>query len=240
MKNRKRGLLPDTFGAYVLNNALVTGKYDMPVIGYFGNQLPDYLALYSNIQDYRKTHNTCVTFFQYDKQFDSIKGLWNAILHKNEKLLNSYKERFEGVKFIVCPDYSITGDMPLAMQIFNSYRSKVVAIWLRDNCGCTIIPNLRFNNQKSYDYCFDGIAYKSIVCLSILGLCAKPVDVQNLINGLHESIIRIRPSAIILFGECTEKKFNTIFKECIKEGIPIYCPESRNKNFWREHYGITK
>lgn len=240
MKNRKRGLLPDIFGAYVLNNVLVAGKYDIPVVGYFGNDLPDYLALYSNVQDYRKTPNTCVTFFQYDEQFDSIKGLWNAIIHKNRKLLALYKQRFNNVKFIACPDYSITGDMPLCMQIFNVYRSRVVAIWLRENCGCTIIPNLRFNNKKSYEFCFDGIAYHSIVCLSILGLCSKPVDVENLINGLHETIVRIRPKTIILFGECTEKKFLKIFSECIKNNINIVRPNNRNKEFWRSNYGRTK
>lgn len=240
MKSRKRGLLPDTFGAYVLNNVLVTGKYDMPVIGYFGSELPDYLALYSNIQDYHFTPNTCITFFQYDEQFDSIKGLWNAIIHQNEKLLNSYKERFKSVKFIVCPDYSITGDMPLAMQIFNVYRSRVVAIWLREFCGCTIIPNLRFNNEKSYDYCFDGIAYNSIVCLSILGLCSKPEDIRNLINGLHETILRINPLKIIVYGECTDKKFNYIFEECFQKGIEIIRPNSRTKEFWRCHYGSSK
>ncbi len=239
--NRIRGLLPDTFGAYVIDNVLVAGKYDIPVVGYFGEELPDYLALYSNVGEYKKTSNTCVTFYQYDETFDSMNGLWNAIVHKNQRLLQHFKNRFSGVKFITCPDYSITGDMPLCMQIFNVYRSRVVAIWLRENCNCTIIPNLRFNNEKSYDYCFDGIAYNSVVCFSILGLCSKPVDVKNIINGLHETIIRIRPKAIIVYGECTDSKFNMLFKECLDNQIVIIRPNSRRKNFWEGHcYGRTK
>lgn len=240
MKNRKRGMLPDTFGAYVLNNVVVTGKYDIPVVGYFGDELPDYLALYSNVQDYRKTKNTCVSFFQFDDKFDSIYGIWNAIISNNEKLQKRYIERFENVKFVVCPDYSITGDMPKAMQIFNVFRSRVVAIWLREKCGCTIIPNLRFNNSKSYDFCFDGIAYNSVVCLSILGLCSKPIDVQNLINGLHEAIIRIRPKTIILFGMCKDKKFNKIFTECIENNIRILRPETKDLDYRRTLYGLSK
>ena len=240
MKKRKRGLLPDTFGAYVIKNVLVTGKYDIPVVGYFGDELPDYLALYSNVQDYKRTERTCVVFFEYDEQFDSIRGIWNAIIHRNATLLSTYKEMFKMVWFIVCPDYSITGDMPLCMQIFNVYRSRIVAIWLRENCGCTIIPNLRFNNAKSYEYCFDGIAYHSVVCLSILGLCSKPADVNNLINGLHEAIVRIRPKTIIVYGECTEKKYLKIFKECIDNKIEIVRPISRCKIFWRNNYGVTK
>ena len=130
--------------------------------------------------------------------------------------------------------------MPLALQIFNIYRSRIVGIWLRDYCGCTLIPNLRFNNSKSYDFCFDGIAYGSIVCLSILGLCSKRADVQNLKNGIHEAINRIRPKAIILYGECKDKKYYYIFQEAIKEEIEIIKPDSRCSNFWRKNYGIAK
>jgi len=241
MKIHKRGLLPDTFGAYVVKNVLVTGKYDLPVIGYFGDDLPDFLALYSNLQDYSKTHNTCVTFFEYDDIFDNNLGLWNAIIHKNKRLLDKFEKRFTNVKYIVCPDYSITGDMPLCMQIFNIYRSRIVAIWLRENCGCIIIPNLRFNNKKSYEFCFDGISYNSVVCLSILGLCSKRVNVINLINGLHNAIIKINPKTIIVYGECSEHKFNKIFAECLSKNIHIIRPENNYKNFWRKNNnGITK
>lgn len=240
MKRRKRGLLPDVFGAYILNNAQVEGKYDLPLVGYFGDEFPDYIALYTNLFEYHKTKNTAVAFFQYDEQFDSINSIWNAICLKKEKLLRKYKERFKNIQFVICPDYSITGDMPKAMQIFNIYRSRIVGIWLRDYCGCTLIPNLRFNNSNSYDFCFDGIAYGSVVCLSILGLCAKKEDVCNLKNGLHEAIKRIRPKTIILYGECEQKKYFSIFSEVINEKIPIIKPLSNYSVFWRKLHGITK
>ena len=240
MNSHKRGLLPDTFGAYVLNNVLVKGKYDMPVVGYYGDDDPDYIALYTNKCEYLKTKNTCVAFFQFDTKFDSKNGLWNAIINADTRKLQRFKERFSGVKYAVCPDYSITGDMPLSMQIFNVYRSRVVGIWLRKECGVILIPNLRFNNKKSYDFCFDGIEYGSIVCLSIVGLCSKPADVLNLINGLHETIERIMPKRIILYGECTDKKFNLIFKECIDNGIVVVRPESKVKKLWRKNYGFSE
>lgn len=240
MKRRKRGSLPDVFGAYILNNAQVCGKYDLPLVGYFGDEYPDFIALYTNRQDYHKTNNTAVAFFQYDEQFDGLHSLWSAICLKDDRLLNRFKERFNKVQYVVCPDYSITGDMPLALQIFSIYKSRIVAIWLRDYCGCTLIPNLRFNNSKSYEFCFDGIAYGSVVCLSILGLCAKREDVQNLKNGLHEAIKRIRPKAIILYGDCTEKKYLNIFQEVMNEDISIIKPDSRCSGFWRKIYGVSK
>lgn len=230
----------DTFGAYVIKKAQLCGKYDIPLVSCDCDEYPDFIALYSNIQDYHYTNKTAVCFYQYDEIFDDINSLWNAIILKKKKLLTKFKKRFANVRFIICPDYSITGDMPLALQIYNVYRSRVVAIWIRDNCNCILIPNLRFNNSKSYEFCFDGIAYKSVVCLSIYSLCRRKDDVENLINGLHEAIKTICPSAIILYGECELSKYNQIFNEVIQKNIPIIKPESRYSIFWRKKHGIAK
>lgn len=230
----------DTFGAYVIKKTQLCGKYNIPLITCDCNEYPDFIALYSNHQDYHRTNNTAVGFYQYDELFDGINSLWNAIILKKKRMLNKFAKRFANVRYIICPDYSITGDMPLSMQIFNVYRSRIVGIWIRDNCGCILIPNLRFNNAKSYEFCFDGIAYKSVVCLSIYGLCKRKLDVENLINGLHETIKRISPSAIIIYGECEQEKYNKIFHEAIKNNIPIIKPNSRYSIFWRKKHGVTK
>ena len=239
MEKHKR-ILPDTFGSYVLDNVLVSGKYDMPVIGYFNDYIPDYFCLYSNPSEYNKTDRTCVCFYEYDSLFDSLYGLWNSIKYKDERRLLKYKERFKNVNFIVSPDYSIPGDMPKAMQIFNIFRSRIVSIWIEKNCGCKIIPNLRFNNKNSYDFCFEGIAKRSIVALSIYGLCQKKENVQNLIDGLHETIIAINPPIILVYGKCKQEKYDLIFKECIENQIKIINIDSRLTKIRGKKYGITE
>ena len=106
------------------NGGSLWQDYDMPVIGCFDDiSKIDYLSLYSDLQDYQKTDNTCVCFYQYDHVFDGVHGLYNSIIYQDEKILALFRERFKNVKYIVGPDYSLFGDFPVALQIFNIYKS---------------------------------------------------------------------------------------------------------------------
>ena len=119
----------DIFGVYLLNSISFEGEFDMPIIGNFNNiKCIDYIALYSDIAEYNKTVNTCVSFYQYDHIFDGIHGLYNSILYRDGKRLQKFKERFENVKYIIGPDYSLYGDFPNALQIFNIYKSRLCSI----------------------------------------------------------------------------------------------------------------
>src|SRR5574344_659239 len=115
----------DIFGVYLLETLSFEGNYDMPVIGNFDDlTCIEYLALYSEPKDYTKTINTCVCFYQYDHVFDGIHGLYNSIIYQDEERLKKFRERFKDIKYIIAPDYSIFGDFPNALQIFNIYKSR--------------------------------------------------------------------------------------------------------------------
>ena len=81
------------------NRTYLIGKFDLPYVTCSDDVNLDYLALYSETNNYYKTENTCVCFYLYDNKFDGIKGIYNAIYYNDEKLLAKYKERFKGVKY---------------------------------------------------------------------------------------------------------------------------------------------
>ena len=113
----------DIFGVYFLESLSFEGDYDMPIVGNFDDiSVIDYIALYSDTSEYNKTENTCVAFYQYDHVFDGIHGLYNSIIYKDEERLDKFRERFKGVKYIIAPDYSLFGDFPNALQIFNIWK----------------------------------------------------------------------------------------------------------------------
>lgn len=70
------------------NQTYHIGEFDFPNIKCPNGVSPDYLALYSEKNNYNKTKKTYVCFYQYDNKFDGIKGLFNAIYYKDKKLLN--------------------------------------------------------------------------------------------------------------------------------------------------------
>jgi len=76
-------------------------------------------------------HDQWLHFYIHDKQFERV---WN----NRKQYLNLFK-RFEGV---ITPDFSLYRVLPLAMQIWNTYRNRAIAYWLQNN-GVNIVPNIR-------------------------------------------------------------------------------------------------
>ena len=223
-----RNNFKDIFGVYLLESLSFEGDYDMPVIGCFDNiSKIDYLSLYSDLQDYQKTDNTCVCFYQYDHVFDGVHGLYNSIIYQDEKRLALFRERFKNVKYIVGPDYSIFGDFPVALQIFNIYKSRVCMAWLKVNTNAVIIPNIRWTFDFSYEFAFDGIMKGSNIAISILGQIRDKDNRKMFFDGFKEAIDRIEPKAILIYGFVTESNFDEIFGYAGSKGIKIIVPHSK-------------
>jgi hypothetical protein len=114
-------------------------------------------------------------FYEHDKNFER---LWNT----PNKYLNKLK-KFKGV---ISPDFSLYRNMPLVMQMWNTYRGRALAIWLQDN-GVQIIPNVRFNDERTYEFCFCGIEKYSTVAIGTHGCIKKNIDKKYFKNGLENA-----------------------------------------------------
>ena len=227
-KYNVRDSFKDIFGIYLLEKQSFDGDYDMPVVGNFDDVSSiDYLALYSDLQDYSKTENTCVCFYQYDHVFDGIHGLFNSIVYQDEERLNKYRVRFKNVKYIIGPDYSLFGDFPNALQIFNVYKSRICICWLIANTNAIVIPNVRWTFDFSFDYCLDGIKEGSNIAISTLGQLKDEDNREMFLYGLKNVIDTIKPKAIITYGFITEGNFETIFGYAKSKGIKIIIPHSK-------------
>lgn len=225
----------DIFGVYFLESLNFEGDYDMPVVGNFDNiDDIDYLALYSDTKDYKKTENTCICFYQYDHVFDGIHGLYNSIIYQDEKRLAIFKERFKDVKYIIAPDYSLFGDFPNAMQIYNVYKSRVCLCWLKANTSASIIPNVRWSLPFSYDYCFDGITWGSNIAIGLLGQMQNKENKKIFLDGFKKAIDTINPKAIIAYGFITESNFEEFFGYAVSKGIKILIPHSKIDKYKKE------
>ena len=92
-----------------------------------------------------------IHFYIHDRQFERI---WN-----NPKQYLAFLKRFQGV---ITPDFSLYRDLPLAMQIWNTYRNRAVAYWLQSN-GVNIVPNIRWGDERTYSFAFEGIENKGVL-----------------------------------------------------------------------------
>ena len=225
----------DIFGVYFLESLSFEGDCDMPIVGNFDDiSVIDYIALYSDTSEYNKTENTCVSFYQYDHVFDGIHGLYNSIIYKDEERLDKFRERFKGVKYIIAPDYSLFGDFPNALQIFNIYKSRVCMCWLIANTKAKILPNVRWTFPFTFEYCFDGIMKGSNIAIGVLGQIRDKENKKMFLDGLKVAIDRIEPKRLLVYGFVTESNFDKLFGYAKSKGIKIIIPHSKIDRYKKE------
>ena len=146
---------------------------------------------------------TALHFFNYDYIFDGKYGIWNALIRGVEFERGFNLKKLEGFDCIIAPDFSLYLDMPLAWQIWNVYRSRVVVYALQE-LGYKVIVNARWTDVASYEFCFEGIEEKSIVAVGSYGCSNKLEDRKLFDSGLVELIKRVKPDAIVIYGTITD------------------------------------
>ena len=135
-----------------------------------------------------KRKDTVVHFFTPDFLFERV---W---YHPNKNL-----EFLRQFKAVCSPNFSQYTDMPVAMQIWNSYRSKWLSAWWQMN-GLHVIPTVNFSDADSFEYTFDGLPHQSLVIISSLGAEKEVAARENFFNGYHKMLEVLEPKQILFYG----------------------------------------
>ncbi len=200
----------DVFHAFLVQDADYDGYFEMPVIRTSG-QLPNKVISFSKAMSKAHSDFDCwVMFYEHDKNFER---LWN----NPKQYLNKLK-KFKG---IISPDFSLYRNMPLPMQMWNTYRGRALAVWLQSS-GIEVIPNVRFNDERTYEFCFNGIEKNKTVSVGTHGCIKSRIDRECFKKGLSELVKRLKPETIIVYGRAPDD----IFKKYQDMGIEIIPFES--------------
>ena len=201
--NNTRSGCKDVFRSFLVKNATYDGSLEMPCINSV-DAIPNKLTVFSkSIRS--KDFNSFVHFFEDDVEFERI---WNA---PNRYL--PILRKFDGV---ITPDFSLYRDMPLVMQEWNTYRSRAIGHWLQEN-GITVIPNIRFSDERSYAFCCDGVSKGGTIAVGSHGCVKINIERMYFERGLSEIIKTLEPKRIIVYGAAPDY----IFDDYIKSGIEI-------------------
>jgi hypothetical protein len=138
---------------------------------------------YDDVKNNRKT----IHFFMHDYRFDYVYSNANIAV---DKLRQYY--------CLLTPDFSLYTDMPLALQINNTFKNRWCgAYW--QSLGLKVIPTISWSDKRSFDFCFDGIEKGSIVAVSTHG---NKRAKEEFMRGYNKMLEEINPSAIICHGKC--------------------------------------
>lgn len=150
-------------------------------------------ALSNNTDDY----DYYVHFYIQDYMFTRI---WN----KPER----YVEFLKKYKGVIMPDFSLFVDMPLPLQQFNYYRN----LWFARMCqwnNIDVIPSICFSDDKSYDFCFQGMSENNdVFMLNTAGSLREKQVAKIFYQGVQEAIRRLKPKLLLV--RATENCYNDI------------------------------
>ena len=208
----------DVFGFWKIKNADFVGKYEFPIIN-GTSEIPEALVLFTNCEKELKPENKAVHFYQYDENFVSCIDS-EVKLTKKLKTLKKYQS-------VILPDYSVYRDMPLAQQIFQVYKSRAIGNFLMQN-GIKIIPNVRWGDERTYEFAFDGIEKYGVIAVGIQGAYRDNKNEYFFEKGFYKMLDILDPESILCYGklsnglqsECNLRKINIIEYQTEISNIP--------------------
>ncbi len=225
----------DEWYAFLVEGAEFTIGSDIPICACTAKDVPQELILY---EDAKKLHketivdnphyhiNAFVHFYEDDYRFN---GPREGILAKPYETLKMLRH-FDGA---ITPDFSTYADFPDPFKRINTFLMRAYGRWLGVN-GIPIINNVRWGTIETWEYCFDGIPYNSMVAIGTVASGLRHLENRPLFEeGLYEMVRLLNPPAIIVYGSSNY----TFFDRLREQGIRIVAFPSKTSAAFAE---ITK
>ena len=147
--------------------------------------------------------NVFVHFYQHDYKFDGSRcGIWVA----PERAAKIFRH-FAG---IITPDFSTYLDFPFPWKIFNTYRMRAFGYWY-GTFGGAVINNIRWGEEETFGWCFDGIPLNTIVSIGTVASGLHKSENRELFEtGFAKLLEVLKPHTIIVYGSDKLPCFDSI------------------------------
>ena len=191
----KKTKLDDGFYSYLTDGAAFVGKAGIPMLMNLHNaQIPKELIPFEKAKN-ESNKRKYVHFYMHDKYFSDV-------LTSTTKYIDLLKQ-FDGV---ITPDCSMLIGQSACLQQTNTYFNRAVGFYLQKN-GIPVIPNIRWSDENSFEYCFLGVPKNSIVLVSTHGCIRFDEQKRIFKSGLKKMIEFLEPTDVLVHGFMPEKVF---------------------------------
>ena len=178
-----------TFSAYNLadfDEADCEGFYQIPKL-YPCDVVPDDIRSFNYMMS-ATTGDFGIHFYCDDYQFERV---WNRP--------EMYLPRMHDFQCMFTPDFSLYLDMPMAMKIWNIYRSRLIGQMMQRD-GLNVIPTVSWAEKETFDFCFDGLPKDAALSISTIGVKQDGTATQIWRDGMDEMMKRLTPKRILVYG----------------------------------------
>lgn len=206
-----KNIIDDGFNAEIVETAVFTGHLEIPLIKTPSEFIIPYKMIPFSERNKSKNYEEFVCFYEHDIRFRDI-------LTATKEQIDSIK-KFKG---IISPDFSLYYDMPLVLQMTNTYLNRQIGHYLQTQ-GIYVIPNVRWGDERSYTriiqneipFAFLGIEKHGIYSIGTYGCCKTTENKHHLREGLRSFIKEIEPKIILVYGAMPDSIFGE-FKKDVK------------------------
>ena len=211
-KENERERTMEAYNLHDYDPGRTAGFYQMPMIR-AEQSIPAELIGFNYMLTTDPRDGLGIHFYIDDYQFERV---WNQP--------QEYCEKLAAFQYVLTPDFSLYLDMPMAMKIWNVYRSRLIGQILQD-MGVKVIPTLSWAEGSTFQFCFDGIEPGGVVSVSTIGVKRDPESGEIWKAGMDEALRRLQPSAVLVYGgdigykfSCKTVYFDNQVTEKMKEG----------------------
>ena len=210
------------YGISDLLNQSFLNDYDLPIHYCDPEVYPDYIALNTEPSAFHKTPLTAVAFYNYDRSFDKIDGLFNAIYYKDKRLLEKYKHLYRGVSFVIAPDYSMFDDIWKFENEYRLFKVRVIMLWFSLVIGAIVIPNVPYLSENKLELYLSGFENCTVMCFSTKSHVRYESDRRRIRDTVKYVVDHFSLKTILVYSVCGKDETSLrLFDYAISKGVNV-------------------
>ena len=180
---------------YLVEGASFVGSAGIPELMAFDDyQIPNALLPIERM-NITKDKRQFLHFYQHDKSIRKFIVSAPRYLYKIQE--------FDG---IISPDYTLAIGQSRCIQESNVYYNRAVGYFYQRH-GVPVIPNARWADKETFDFCFLGIPKNQIVCVSTLGCIHSKEQKRLFREGLDAMLHELQPTDVLVHGVMPDTVF---------------------------------
>lgn len=187
--------------AYWLNQAEFNENH-LPIHYCDPDIYPDFIALNTEKSKFYYTPKTALAFYSYDRTFDHLNGLYNAIYYNDKKLLEKYKKRYANINFVIAPDYSIFDDIWRYENESRLFKIRVIMLWFKIELGAIVIPNAIYVSPEKLPLYLSGFENCTTIAFSTKGHMRYNSDITRIKETVKYVVDNFPLKTIIVYSVC--------------------------------------
>lgn len=208
-KRQMKRLIDDGFAPELVAGAFFDGMFEIPII----KNVPE-VFVPKRLVPFTKRGVTSmidefICFYEHDFRFSDV--LRNA---------RAYLECCRKFSGLVSPDCSLYRDMPLVLQIVNTYFNRALGHYFQSN-GLRVVANVRWGDERSYTralfpepFAFAGVERNAVVSVGTYGCSTGHENAYHRQKGLAAMFEELSPRQVWVYGAYADDEFAEYKRYC--------------------------